>query len=128
MNIITTTIYGASALAFLALTLLSLTSWGGRQIGIRIILASALSSLWAAVPAMHAWSGGVPLLVVYATEICRDAAWIWVLTGVAGTSVPPLLRRGAMTACAVLLAIAVAWPWLQRYDWLPDRKSVGEGK
>jgi putative PEP-CTERM system histidine kinase len=123
MSVVTASVYAAGAAAFLALTLLSLTSWRGQHAGLRIIIASASSALWAAVLAQHAWTG-LPLWLIYAAEIARDAAWIWVLTGIAGTSVPVLLSRCALGVSLALLLLTGAWPWLQRYDWLPQPNEL----
>ena len=41
--------YGAAAASFLLLTLLLATSWEGRAQGIRLVVACAVTTLWAAL-------------------------------------------------------------------------------
>ncbi len=60
--------------AFLALTILLVTSWRGRRIGIWILLASLTSTLWAGA-SVAATTIGIPALIIQLTEFLRDASW-----------------------------------------------------
>ena len=61
-------------LAFLALTILLITSWRGRRIGVWIVLASASSTLWAGASAAAA-TLAPPAFVMQMLELLRDAMW-----------------------------------------------------
>lgn len=60
--------------AYLALTLLLVTSWRGRKIGIWIVLASLASTLWAAVSAGAA-TFGMPAFIVQLAELLHGSTW-----------------------------------------------------
>jgi len=79
--------YGAAALGFLLLTLLLATSWEGRAQGVRLIVAGAVTTLWAALLALVAGQYAVvsvPLVVL--AEFLRYGAWFIVLTGLTGSA------------------------------------------
>jgi len=78
--------YSFACIAYLALTALLVTSWRGKNIGIWMVLASALSTLWAGLSVMAATTG-MPAFVMQVAEIARDAAWCMFLL--------QLLRPGA---------------------------------
>jgi putative PEP-CTERM system histidine kinase len=77
--------YGAAAVAFLLLTLLLLTSWEGRAQGIRLIVACAVTMLWAALLALGSHSGAISVPLVLLAEFLRYGAWFVVLTGLTGS-------------------------------------------
>lgn len=100
--------YAAAATAFLVLTLLLAASWRGRAQGVRLITASAMTALWAAALALHAWRGGMPAIVIYTLEVLRGAAWIFALLALAHGVLPRFMAIAAHAAWAGLLAA----PWL----------------
>ncbi|MCJ7453254.1 MAG: PEP-CTERM system histidine kinase PrsK [Steroidobacteraceae bacterium] len=78
--------YGLAAGSFLLLTLLLLTSWEGRAQGVRLIVASAVTTLWAALLALGSQVLLVSVPVVLLAEVLRYGAWFVVLTGLAGSA------------------------------------------
>ena len=60
--------------AYLALTVLLVTSWRGRRIGIWILLAAISSTAWAGIAAAGTMFGMTPYIPQIA-EIVRDATW-----------------------------------------------------
>lgn len=87
--------YGAAAGAFLLLTMLLVTSWQGRAQGARLIVATAMTSIWAAGLAWQAWDRSIPLVWIYTLEILRDGAWLFALTGLAHGVLPRFLAVGS---------------------------------
>src|SRR5512137_1771929 len=77
--------YGTAAVAFLLLTLLLLTSWEGRAQGVRLIVACAVTTLWAALLALGSYSGAISVPLVLLAEFLRYGAWFVVLTGLTGS-------------------------------------------
>ena len=65
--------YGIAALSFLVLTVLLITAWRGRQQGAHLILASAMTMIWAGVLAAQSYTGAVPVLLIYLAEALRGA-------------------------------------------------------
>jgi putative PEP-CTERM system histidine kinase len=81
--------YGVAALGFLALNVLVLIDRRGDPFGQRLILASALSSLWAATAAiaeLTPFTNAAPIVDVL--EVARDAGWLVMLTGVFAQRLP----------------------------------------
>jgi len=113
--------YGLAAAGFLILTLLLLTSWEGRAAGVRLIVASAVTSVWAALLALGADQGGLSAPFALLSEFLRYGAWIFVLTGLTGsagmaTSLSRLAHVAwissiiALLAAPVLLGVGVPVP------------------
>ena len=102
--------YGIAGLGFLFLTALLALSWRGRKVGIRLIVATAGTALWALVLAAQSRIGQTSLLVVYFVELLRDATWLLLLTEVARTSAPRLLLTGTHVLWIGLLIVGVAAP------------------
>ena len=92
--------YGLAAAGFLILTLLLLTSWEGRAAGVRLIVASAVTSVWAALLALGADQSGLSAPFALLVEFLRYGAWIFVLTG---------LTRSAGMATSLSRLAHVAW-------------------
>jgi putative PEP-CTERM system histidine kinase len=92
--------YGLAAAGFLILTLLLLTSWEGRAAGARLIVASAVTSVWAALLALGADQGGLSASFALLSEFLRYGAWIFVLTG---------LTQSAGMAASLSRLAHVAW-------------------
>jgi putative PEP-CTERM system histidine kinase len=107
--------YGLAALGFAFLTVLLLVSRRGRRTGVPVVAASAMTALWALVLMWQASRGSLPLLFVYVAEIARDAAWLLVLTRLAGAALPRWLALGTHAlwiGLLILVPAAAAWPVL----------------
>jgi putative PEP-CTERM system histidine kinase len=101
--------YGTASAGFLLLTLLLLTSWEGRAQGARLVIASGITTAWAAVLALDAWAGGIPVAVVAAAELLRDGAWLMVLTGLTERHGQwATLSRVSLLAAGGLVALSLA--------------------
>jgi putative PEP-CTERM system histidine kinase len=100
--------YGTASAGFLLLTLLLITSWEGRAQGARLVVASGITALWAAVLAFDAWAGGIDVAVVAAIELLRDGVWLLVLTGLTERQGPwATLSRVSLAAAGGLVLLAV---------------------
>ena len=97
--------HAAAGLAFIALTLLLAFSWKGAGVGMRFIVASGTSALWAALAIVAAHGGGLTMAVMFSAEMLRDAAWLIALTGLAGGLLPRLLAGIAQWTCLALLLL-----------------------
>lgn len=99
--------YGFAAVGFLVLALLLGVSWEGRAQGIRLIVACAVTSAWAALVAWYAASGEVPTVAPVLAEILRYGAWFNVIVGLMRTAgIGTTLGRvmhAAWIGCAVAL-------------------------
>jgi putative PEP-CTERM system histidine kinase len=117
--------YAAAALAFLALTVLLAAGWEGRAHGGRLIVACAITVLWAALLALEASSAALPASVVVLVEASRYAAWFFVLDGLAlapRSRARQLLGLHAAWLSAVLvLGVVTLMPGLERSPSLPLR-------
>ncbi len=104
--------YAAAAVAFVALTFLLATSWRGRAQGVRLILASAMTALWAVVLAWQARGAALPTIAIYTLEVLRGAAWIFALLVLAHGALPRFI---GIVAHAVWITLLVAG-WLFATD------------
>lgn len=105
--------YSATAVFFLGLTVVLLTSWRGRLQGGLLALAALMTALWAAAAVYLAAAGGTPALnLLQLAEILRNAAWFgFVLRllapamgqGPNGVFKRRLLRSGIFGFCAALI-------------------------
>ncbi len=116
--------YGAAGLAFIFLTALLVTSWEGRQVGARLIVASAATAVWGLVLAAESGLGGMPLLAVYLAEVARAATWLLVLTDLAAVAAPRLLIVGAHVLWVGLLVIGLVAPVLPHFGMDIDAPSL----
>ena len=73
--------YGLAAAGFFLLTLLLTTSWEGRAQGVRLIVACAVTTLWAALLGLGSQVLVVSVPLVLLAEFLRYGAWFVVLTG-----------------------------------------------
>jgi putative PEP-CTERM system histidine kinase len=105
--------YGIAALSFLVLTLLLITAWRGRQQGAHLILASAMTAIWAGVLAAQSYTGAVPVLLIYLAEALRGGAWLLALLAVAEVAAPRPLAIASRALCALLLGAALILPVLE---------------
>lgn len=100
--------YGVAGSSFFFLTALLLLSWRGRKVGARLIAASAVTALWAFILAAEIRLGHMPLLIMYVAEIARDAAWLLVLTELAGAAAPRALIVGTHVLWLGSLVVGIA--------------------
>jgi len=114
MNTLGTAGYGVAGLSFAVLTALLITSWQGRQVGARLIGASAVTSLWGFVLAAESHMGQMPLLLIYVAEVGRDASWLLVLTELASAAAPRILIVTTHVLWLGLLIAGIAAPVLVR--------------
>ena len=68
--------YGLSALAYIVLSVLLLTSWRGRLQGALLLVACAVAAAWSLVMTYHAALGYPNSDLVFVAELLRDMAWI----------------------------------------------------
>src|SRR5687768_6959521 len=104
--------YGIAALSFLVLTALLITAWRGRHQGAHLIVASAITAVWAFILAAQSSTGHVPVLLIYIAEALRGGSWLLALVAVAGVAAPRSLVITSRVLCIVLLAAAVILPVL----------------
>ena len=116
--------YGIAGLGFFFLTALLVISWRGRKVGARLIAASAVTTVWAFILAAEARQGHMPLLVMYAAEIARDAAWLLVLTELASATAPRVLMVATHVLWLGLLVVGVAAPVLLQLGVPIDTPSL----
>lgn len=108
--------YAGAAAAFLLLAVLLAAGWEGRSRGLRLIGAAAVTALWTALLALFAWRGTAPATTIFVGETLVTAAWLAVVTSLAGQErLPGLLARLAHFAWIVLLLAGLAASW-----FLPD--------
>lgn len=107
--------YGIAALSFLVLTILLITAWRGRQQGAQLILASAMTAIWAFVLAAQSYTGHVPVLLIYLVEAVRGGSWLLALLAVAGVAAPRSLAVAARGLCVLLLGAALVLPILEHF-------------
>ncbi|MBS1132981.1 MAG: hypothetical protein H6R02_122 [Burkholderiaceae bacterium] len=92
--------YGLAAAGFLLLTLLLLTSWEGRALGVRLVIACAVTTLWAALLALGSQVALVSVPLLLLAEFLRFGAWFVVLTG---------LTKSADIASGLSRFVHVVW-------------------
>lgn len=107
--------YGIAALSFLVLTVLLATAWRGRQQGAHLIVASAVTGVWAAILAVQSYTAEVPILAIYVAEAIRGGVWLLTLVVVAGIAAPKVLTTAARALCVLLLVAAVVLPLLEHF-------------
>jgi putative PEP-CTERM system histidine kinase len=102
--------YGLAAIGFLILTLLLAISWEGRAQGVRLIVACAVTALWASLFAVGSQFVVLSGSLVLLAEFLRYGAWFVVLTGLAASA--GVARTASRTShvawvgCVVFLFVA----------------------
>lgn len=113
MHIIVIVGYVIGTIAFLACSLLLVSSWRGQRTGALLILATAVSALWSAFLAYAAWQETIPVAWIFIAEILRYGAWLGFVTALFGSWKMPGLLRG-LRWCVHILWVALAlyclWP------------------
>jgi putative PEP-CTERM system histidine kinase len=108
--------YTAAAFGFLLLTVLLAASWQGRRTGGHLIVATAVTAVWAGLLAFESLNDSVPFLPLYLAEIARDSAWLFTLTAIAGATVPRPLVVGTRALCCLLLGAPLLLPLLEKLN------------
>jgi putative PEP-CTERM system histidine kinase len=80
MHLVVIVSYLSAAIAFLVGTLLLALSWRGQRIGAWLILAMAVSVLWAVFLAYAEWRGTIDATGILDGEILRYGAWLAFVT------------------------------------------------
>ncbi|MBA6412723.1 PEP-CTERM system histidine kinase PrsK [Parahaliea sp. F7430] len=71
--------YLAACFVFGALSLLLLVSWRKRPYAALLIIANLLTAVWAGTIGIGTLAQQPPLVLIQVTELCRNAAWIFLL-------------------------------------------------
>ncbi|MGH8125966.1 MAG: XrtA/PEP-CTERM system histidine kinase PrsK [Rhodanobacteraceae bacterium] len=113
MHIIILAGYLTAAAAFLAVTALLALSWRGQRTGALLILATAVTSLWALFLAWAEWQHAVDVNWLLLAEVLRYGAWLTFASSLLGawpaTGLMRGFRAGAM-ALWILLALYCLLP------------------
>ena len=80
MHLVVIVSYLSAAAAFLVGTLLLAVSWRGQRIGAWLVLAMAVSVLWAIFLAYAEWRGTIDAAGILDAEILRYGAWLAFVT------------------------------------------------
>ncbi len=113
--------YLAGALSYLFLSILLLTSWGGKRHGIWLIVACLVMTVWSATLALQEVSRDIASSFIGSLEILHSSAWLIFLS--------QLLNRGAELSnksrsglliniqriVIVLPGLFLVYVWLSRY-------------
>jgi len=109
VNLLGALSYGSAAIAFLVLAAVLTAGWRGHGTGSRLILASAVSAVWAALLGLEYWHGNLPQALVPTAEWLRLVVWVFALGGIAqAAGVPRSLGWLSYALCAVGVAFALA--------------------
>lgn len=111
--------HGVCALAYAVLSILLLTSWKGRSIGVRLIVCALVTVVWAVQLTMQ------PLrptsdTAIYIAEVLRTGAWLWFLSGLLRGTAPRFVTAATLTTWPVLLVVGLAMSTLQAVGVLSD--------
>ncbi|CAM5449245.1 XrtA/PEP-CTERM system histidine kinase PrsK [Rhodanobacter lindaniclasticus] len=113
MHTIVIASYLVAAIAFLAGSALLALSWRGQRTGALLILATAVSTLWAAFLAYAEWQRNVTDPWVMLAEVLRYGAWIAFVCALVGS------RRMAGPLRGLRVAAYALWIALALYCLLP---------
>ncbi|HET7204083.1 MAG TPA: XrtA/PEP-CTERM system histidine kinase PrsK, partial [Steroidobacteraceae bacterium] len=102
--------FSIAGIGFLLLTALLSVGWEGRAPGRRLIVACAVTSLWALVYAWGAYAGGLPLPLILLLEFLRLGAWLVVLNEVARAMLLGSALVNTVRAAVLLAGLGVFAP------------------
>lgn len=103
---IATASYGSGAIAFAALSLLLLTNWRGRLLGVTFVATTLINTAWLALLALTPFLHGLPWQSIVSGEAIRDGGWLFFLSRLLRSS-----QRGKWLQFVALLAPAVWIAW-----------------
>ena len=103
--------YVALGALYVLLTIMLMTGWRGRKIGVYLIAACAVSAAWSGVMAWQISGGGLSGELVFLAEMLRAGAW---LTFLAHAGLSRNVRVAALAGWA-LVSLAGAWVWASNY-------------
>ena len=109
MHSIEITSYLVGAAAFLVLTVMLVIGWRGGRIGVLLILAAGISTLWGGFIAYAGWQETTKVLWLLIAEILRYAAWLSFVLALLGSMKIQGLVRG------LRIGVHVAWIALVLY-------------
>jgi len=122
--------YSAALIAFAVLAVLALVSWRGNPIGLRLLVACTAMAFWAGAIAWSSVSPQSMFLWVYLPEVARDIALLWMMFGIAGSSIPAPFKIGSYligTVLAVLGAMRDLIGELNFFAPEPEQLLLGSG-
>lgn len=117
---IVTASYLSAAVAHLVLAGLFLIGWRKHVLASRLLGAALATALWATTAALTARDANPSFYWVFVAEMLRDGAWLIVLVSLARASLPKAASIAIHAAWISLLALTLALPWLQRFDWFAE--------
>lgn len=103
--------YATASAVYALLAILLCTSWRGRVQGGLLLLAVAISFVWALLAALSAGYEVVSLKHLLAIEVLRNAAWtafLWALLSYTRSEKSPLILHFFVSAYLVLCAVTLA--------------------
>ena len=122
--------YAIGAGLFLVLTALLASAWRGRVRGALLLVACAISTIWCATLAYHAYFQSPSFEVVEALEIGRDGAWLAFLIGILSYGSGEgknlklrLIGRLVLALCAAAIAFLLIQPLME--GWMETFSSAG---
>lgn len=128
--------YSLGALAFLLLSVLMIVGWRGRQLGVLLLTATVVTTVWAALLAFQSYTDAVPAFLIHTVEIIRIGIWLMFVQRLLGLAAQVgqndsgsifkvhLVGYGVIV---LLLPIEWSWPWIQSASRFfdPQLKSIG---
>lgn len=115
MNLVTTS-YAAAGIAFALLALVLLTGWRGGALGIRFLIATVLTAVWAIIVAAASREDRISFFWVFTSEIARDASWLLLLATMARGVASRSLLIGIHVLWAGLLIVGLLFPFVNVFD------------
>lgn len=114
--------------AYFILTALLIFSWRGRQLGTLMILASALTAVWAGISASLTVLPSIPYEIVQIAELARDAGWCIVLLKIISQETGETKPQGNRYNWSTLFALTIIFaftllavgPIASRYITFPE--------
>lgn len=109
--------YGFAAVVFSVLCTLAYFGWQGKPLGFRLLFACIAIVVWAAAVAFASDEPDRLFLVLYLAELLRAVAILWVIFGVAGKSVPRIVRWISYSAAFGLATITITGELFDTQIW-----------
>ena len=97
--------YGVASVAFLFLLLLVLVNWRNRNKDVFLLVATALTVVWAAILSIDAMKTVISIRYLLLLDIVRSLGWLWVLLDVLSVKKIFGLSRRRLFSVTTLLAV-----------------------